>query len=64
MLSIAVFWPGLIAFLILLSLSLAGLIYYSAKQPRSLLFWIGGVIVCILLAYVINIFIVTPLFLN
>lgn len=58
----SVFWPGIIAFLVLLGLSLVGLWYYArSKQSRSPLLWIVGIVVCVVVAYVIATFIVTPL---
>ena len=62
---LAVFWPGIIAFLILLGLSLAGLWYYArSKQNRSPLFWIVGIVVCVAVAYIIATFAITPLLLR
>lgn len=58
----SVFWPGIIVFLILLGLSLAGLWHYArSKQSRSPMFWVVGIVVCVVVAYVIATFIVTPL---
>ncbi|MBC7075585.1 MAG: hypothetical protein H5T98_05865 [Syntrophomonadaceae bacterium] len=55
----SVFWPGIIVFLILLGLSLAGLWYYArSKQNRSLLFWVLGIVVCVVVANVIATFVV------
>lgn len=60
--SASVFWPGIITFLVLLGLSLVGLWYYAhSKQSRSPLLWIVGIVVCVVVAYVIATFIVTPL---
>jgi hypothetical protein len=61
----AVFRPGIIAFLVLLGLSLLGLWYYArSKQNRSPLFWIVGIAACIIIAFLIATFIVTPLLLQ
>jgi len=60
--SASVFWPGIIAFLVLLGLSLTGLMFYArSKQSRSPLLWIVGIVVCVVVAYVIATFVVTPL---
>jgi len=60
--SASVFWPGIIAFLVLLGLSLTGLRFYArSKQSRSPLLWIVGIVVCVVVAYVIATFVVTPL---
>jgi len=59
------FWPGIIAFLILLGLSLVGLGYYArSKQSRSLMFWVVGIVICIVVSYIITTFAITPLFLR
>ena len=61
----SVFWPGIIAFLILLGLSLIGLWYYArSKQNRSPLFWIVGVVICIVVSYILTTFAITPLLLR
>jgi len=60
--SASIFWPGIIAFLILLGLLLVGLWYYAhSKQNRSPLFWIAGIVVCIAVSYIIATFALTPL---
>lgn len=59
------FWPGIITFLILLGLSLVGLWYYArSKQNHSLLFWVVGIVVCIVVSYIIATFAITPLLLS
>jgi len=61
----SVFWPGIITFLILLGLSLVGLWYYvRSKQNHSLLFWVVGIVVCIVVSYIIATFAITPLLLS
>jgi len=61
----SVFWPGIVVFLILLGLSVTGLGYYARykqyKQSRSLLFWVVGIAICVVAAYIIAAFIITPL---
>jgi len=62
--TIALFWPGIIAFLILFGLSLVGLWYYArSKHHRSLLFWVAGILICIVVSYIIATFVITPLLL-
>jgi high-affinity Fe2+/Pb2+ permease len=57
--TVSVFWPGIIAFLILLGLFLTGLVFYArSKQSRSPLLWIVGIVVCVVVAYVIATFVV------
>jgi len=61
----SVFWPGIIAFLILLGLSLVGLWYYArSKQSRTSMFWIVGIAACTVVAFLIATFIITPLLLQ
>ncbi|TEB07480.1 hypothetical protein Psch_01034 [Pelotomaculum schinkii] len=63
--TLAIFWPGIIAFLLLLGLSLAGLCYYTrSKQNRSPLFWILGILICITVSYITATFAITPLLLS
>jgi hypothetical protein len=61
----SVFWPGIIAFLTLLGLSLVGLLYYArSKQNRSSLFWVASILVCIVVSYIIATLAITPLLLR
>lgn len=61
----SIFWPGIIAFLILLGLSLVGLWYYArCKQSRTSMFWIVGIVICVVASYIIATFAITPLLLR
>ncbi|KKM09433.1 hypothetical protein SY88_18970 [Clostridiales bacterium PH28_bin88] len=63
--SVAVSWPGIISFLVLLALGLIGFGYYTrSRHPRSVWFWAVGMAVCLLLAYVITVLVVVPLLLR
>ncbi len=60
--SVAVYWPGMLAFLALLGLFLTGLRYYAPSQPRrSVLFWVVGLSIGIMTAYLIAAFMIVPL---
>lgn len=61
----AAYWPGMLAFLVLLGLSLTGLRYYARSKPRrSALFWVAGISVCVMAAYLITTFTIVPLLLR
>jgi hypothetical protein len=62
--TVSAFWPGIIAFLVLLGLSLVGLWYYARSKQRSLMFWIVGIVVCVVVSYIIATFALTPLLLG
>ena len=63
--SVAVFWPGIISFLVLWSIGIAALWLRSQRIPsRARRFWLVGALLAAVFAHAVTVFIVEPFILR